>query len=345
MHVLVYRDPAFLNHRPGPYHPERAERLRAVYSWLDAVPPAGIEVRRPAPATEAQILRVHTRAHLDRVTATRGLDSVWLDPDTQTSAGSCDAAFKAAGAVCQAVEAVVRGEGAGAFALVRPPGHHAERDAAMGFCLFNNVAVAAAHALSELSIRRVLILDPDVHHGNGTQRTFWLRDRVLYASTHRWPFYPGTGTVDEVGAGPGEGYTVNFPLPEGQGDADLVFLYRDVLGPLVDVFRPELILVSAGFDTWAADPIGGMKVTEAGYRALFEVFRGWADRHCPGRIVFALEGGYDLDGVVAGVRAGLDALLGHGEVVDPGAPGEAAKKTADEVRKTLAPYWPGVFPT
>jgi len=192
----------------------------------------------------------------------------------------------------------------------------------MGFCLFNNVALAAAHAVEALGRRRVLVLDPDVHHGNGTQRAFYGRRDVLYVSSHRFPFYPGTGWFDELGTGEGEGFTVNLPLPPGMGDADFHHLYDRVVGPIVAEYRPELILISAGFDTWKRDPLGGMRVTEDGYAALFGLFRRWADAHCPGRIAATLEGGYDPAGLVAGVRVALEILSGERpapEGIDAGA--------------------------
>jgi acetoin utilization deacetylase AcuC-like enzyme len=278
---------------------------------------------------------------VDRIGATAGQDRVQLDPDTATSAGSYEAAVRGAGAVIQATEAVVDGTARGAFALVRPPGHHAESVQAMGFCLFNNVAVAAAHALGELVCRRVLILDPDVHHGNGTQRSFWESRDVLYVSSHRYPFYPGTGWFDQAGSGAGEGYTLNLPMPGAMGDADFLHLYREVVGPVVGQFQPDLILVSAGFDTWQHDPLGGMSVTADGYRALFGLFLRWAADHCPGRLVFALEGGYDPAGVVVGVRAALELSAGvreaPGDLEAPPAP--QAREIARRARATLSPHW------
>lgn len=346
MDVLILRDAAFLDHRPGAGHPERPERLRAIYQDLDAHPVPGTTTEAPTEAPDEAILRVHDAAYLKRIAATAGVPETWLDPDTRTSPGSYAAARLAAGAAVGAVDAVLEGRAGGAFALVRPPGHHAEADAAMGFCLLNNVAIAAAHAVADGGLSRVLVLDPDVHHGNGTQRSFWRRRDVLYVSTHRHPFYPGTGWVDEVGAGDGEGFTVNLPIPAGMGDADLVHLYRSVVEPVVDAYRPELILVSAGFDTYLADPLGGMRMTGAGYLALFRLYRSWAERHCPGRLALALEGGYDLAGLVLGVRAGLTAMteapgaLGDPEALaDLGEPSEAARRTATRVRVAQSPYW------
>jgi acetoin utilization deacetylase AcuC-like enzyme len=339
--ALVLRSDACVAHDPGPGHPERSARLLAVHDDLDARPIAGTLSREPRRATDAELARVHSRALIERVKATASREIDLLDSDTTTSRGSWEAARTAAGAVLDAVESTCSGASSGAFALVRPPGHHARPDAAMGFCLFNNVAVAAEHAVRELGCRRVLVLDPDVHHGNGTQEAFWRRRDVLYVSSHRWPFYPGTGAIDEIGEGDGEGFTVNLPLAGGLGDADLLAGYREIVEPIVSQWRPDLILVSAGFDTWHRDPLGGMRVTEAGFRALAALFVRWSREHCPGRIVFALEGGYALDGVVAGVRAGIEAMTGAGprdEEVE-GAPSWAARAMTSEARALLVDHW------
>jgi len=315
-----------------------------VHGDLDRRPVAGTTTAAPRPATRRELLALHSPAHLDAVERTAGLPRCRLDADTATSARSFEAACLAAGAAIGATEAVLSGAARGAFALVRPPGHHAEAGAAMGFCLFNNVAVAAAHAVAECGCRRVLILDPDIHHGNGTQHAFDERADVLYVSSHRFPYYPGTGWFDETGRGPGAGFTLNLPMPMGLGDADLLHLYRRAVGPVVAAFRPELILVSAGFDTWAADPLGDLAITAAGFAALYALFRGWADEHCPGRLVCALEGGYDPAGVVAGVRAALEACAareaGPSEV--DGEIGAAARQIAERSRAVMAPWWPAL---
>jgi len=339
--TLVYRDPLFLRHDPGRGHPENARRLQAVYDSLDASPVAGAKTVAPRAATEAEIGRVHRAAYRQEIASTAGRPHVQLDPDTATSPDSYEAALRAAGAAVQAVEAVVADEASGAFALVRPPGHHAEADEARGFCLFNNVAVAAAHALEAGGLRRVLVVDPDVHHGNGTQHAFWEREEVLYVSSHRYPFYPGTGAVHEIGGGPGHGYTVNLPMRSGSGDADLLYLYAKLVDPIVDEYHPDLILVSAGFDTWMRDPIGGFRVTERGFAALYALFRRWADRSCPGRLVCVLEGGYDPDGVVRGVRSALGALTAEstGDVRVEGHVSDAAVNVARQARHFLAPHW------
>ncbi len=342
--TLILRASDFLDHDPGPQHPERAGRLLAVHADLDenAVPATAFE--HPRAASSAEIERVHSRAHRSRIAATAGLARVQLDPDTATSPRSHEAALLAAGAALVATERVVAGEAAGSFALVRPPGHHALRDAAMGFCLFNNVAIAAEHAVAELGCRRVLILDPDVHHGNGTQAAFWGRRDVLYVSSHRFPFYPGTGDVDEIGEGDGAGFTINLPLPAGATDSDILHAYREVVAPVVNAWEPDLVLVSAGFDTWAWDPMGGMLMTAPGYRAMFDLFASWATAHGRGRIAAVLEGGYNLSGVVAGVRATLEAFTGA-PVAEPLVetdPSPAARACVAQARQHLAPYWPSL---
>lgn len=341
MPTLVYRDPIFLRHDPGPGHPESARRLQAVCDDLDARPLPGVETRAPRAATTAEVTRLHDPAYLELVRRTADRAHTQLDPDTGTSRDSYAAALKAVGATLGGVEAVVSGEADGAFALVRPPGHHAETDRARGFCLFNNVALAAAHALHEGGLRRILVLDPDVHHGNGTQHAFWEREEVLYVSSHRYPFFPGTGAADEIGAGAGHGYTVNLPLQPLCGDVDLLYLYETIVDPIVREYRPELILVSAGFDTWHGDPLGGLRLTERGYRALFALFRRWADAWCPDRLVCTLEGGYDPAGVVAGVRAALGALTPEEapEEQIEGHVHDGVVHVARHVRRALHPYW------
>jgi len=340
--TLILRDDRFLEHDPGPGHPERRARLEAVYASLDAEPIAGTTSATPRAATREQLLAVHTAAHVAQVESSAGQAHTQLDADTAASAGSHQAALLAAGGAIQAVEAVLADQAQGAFVLCRPPGHHAEASGAMGFCLFNNAALAAEHAVRQLGCRRVLVVDPDVHHGNGTQHSFWERADVMYVSSHRFPYFPGTGASGEVGAGAGAGYTLNLPLPAGLGDADLVHLYRSCVSPVVRRFAPELIIVSAGFDTWHKDPLGDLALTEAGFAALFSIFRGWAEESCPRRMVALLEGGYALDGVVAGVRAGLSVMSAASPpalAVD-GAVSDAARRVEREVRRALSPHWP-----
>ena len=352
MGVHLYADDFFLRHDAGPGHPENSRRLATVMRDLEAEPIDGVVIHHPREATREQLVRVHGEGHVDKIAATEGIARVILDPDTSTCADSYRVALRAAGAAIEATEDVVAGRAEGAFALVRPPGHHAESDEPMGFCLFNNIAVAAAHAIDELGLSRVLVLDPDVHHGNGTQEIFFGRRDVLFVSSHRYPFYPGTGWFDELGTAGGTGYTVNLPMPPLLGDPDLIHIYAEVVGPIVEEYQPELILVSAGFDTWHRDPLGMMKVTETGYEALFRLFRTWSLRHCPGRIVLVLEGGYEPRGVVAGVRAALRVLTepascsleGVAHFDDLGSPSESALAVVENARRVLSPHWMALHP-
>ncbi len=301
-------DPAYLLHLAGPMHPESPGRLRAIHQVLQAAPIAGVHRAEPRRATREELLRVHEAAHVDRVLSLAGQEAQ-LDPDTAMSAGSTEAALLAAGAGAQLVLDVMKGEADNGFALVRPPGHHAVASHAMGFCLFNNVAVAAEAALAA-GAQRVLVLDWDVHHGNGTQSSFYSRRDVLFCSSHQFPFYPGSGAPTEIGEGEGEGYTVNVALPGGQGDADYGAVFHEVFLPRALRYRPDLILVSAGFDPHRADPLGGMNVTERGFASMCSAVKSLAKEVCGGKLVLMLEGGYDLDGLAQSVHACVEVLAG-----------------------------------
>ena len=339
MRVGFYDHPAFREHDAGVGHPERPERLEALLRGLRE---AGLLERLaplpPRPATAAELLRVHTDEHVALVASTAGR-TFRFDPDTQAGPHSYQAALLAAGAVVDAVDRVLDGAIDRAFCAVRPPGHHATPGRAMGFCLFNNVAVAAAHALGR-GLGRVMIVDFDVHHGNGTQDVFYGDPRVLYVSSHAFPFYPGTGALDEVGEGRGRGFTVNLPLPPGMGDPEYARLYRTVVEPIGRAFDPELVLVSAGFDAHRGDPLAGMDLTRAGYAELTDVCLAIASGAARGRLVAALEGGYDLDAIAGAGTAVAAGLLGdaHERLACP------ARGRVDPLleacRKTLAPYWP-----
>lgn len=305
MTVSVVRDPIYAAHDPGAGHPESPARVRAIDAALRASDLALHEI--PArPATREELARVHTPAYLDQLHALRGR-SASLDPDTHLSPRSVDAALAAAGGTIELVRAVARGEAPPGLALVRPPGHHALGDRAMGFCLINNVAVAAQALRAEGLAERIAIYDFDVHHGNGTEAIFYGDPNVLYCSTHQWPFYPGTGARDDTGRGRGEGATLNVPLPEGTGDARMIEVTLDVLGPRLVDFAPDLILISAGFDPYEDDPLGGFQVTVSGFRELALRWRDLAERLTGGKIAGVLEGGYDLDGLGASVTALLEA--------------------------------------
>lgn len=290
-------------------YPEHPGRLTAIRGLLDAEPIDGVRLASGGPASREQLLRVHTASYVDSIYEMRGR-SAWLDVDTTAvSAGSVEAAEVAAGCAIKAVEAVVRKEADAAFALVRPPGHHAEPVRARGFCLFNNVAVAAAHAQSELGCPRVLIIDWDAHHGNGTQEIFWADPDVMFFDIHRAaPFYPGSGHIEEVGAGLGEGTTINVPVPGGAGDLAYVKAFREILEPAADWFKPDLVLVSAGFDPHRFDL--SLNLGYDGFAAMTGIVRSIADKHCDGRLALVLEGGYHLESLSRGVHTVLSVLAG-----------------------------------
>lgn len=291
-------------------YPEHPRRLRAVMELLDKDPIPGLRFESGKCATRTQLGRVHTTAFLDDISALRG-QNAWLDVDTTAvSPGSVEAAEVAAGTSIAAVEAVVEGRTQSAFALVRPPGHHAEPVRSRGFCLFNNIAVAAAHAQAALGCPRVLIIDWDAHHGNGTQDIFWADPDVMIFDIHRAaPFYPGSGNLEEVGAGLGEGTTVNVPMPGGAGDVAYLKALREILVPAAEYFKPDLILVSAGFDAHWYDL--ALNVSYEGFAAMTGVVQALADRLCGGRLAFILEGGYNLESLAYGVHAVLRTLVGQ----------------------------------
>lgn len=291
-------------------YPEHPGRLSAIKAWLDNYPVPGVRVEQgAAPATYEQLSRVHTTSYLDHLFSLEG-QRAWLDRDTTAvSPDSIHAATTAAGNAIAAVESVMTGKSDSAFALVRPPGHHAEPVRARGFCLLNNVAIAAAHAHAKLGCERILIVDWDAHHGNGTQEIFWADPDVLFFDTHcAAPFYPGSGLLQDVGEGMGEGYTINVPLPEAAGDIAFEKVFREILVPAADYFKPDLVLVSAGFDPHRNDM--AFNVSYDGFRMMASIVRDIADRHCQGRIACVLEGGYNLTSLGRGVHAVLEVLAG-----------------------------------
>ena len=336
---LLY-DERFLLHRAPPGHPEHEGRLEAIMARLEEEGLAARSTRVPArPATREELLAVHTVEHLAGVRATASRQFTQLDPDTYARRESEEAALLAAGGLVDLAAHVVAGELSNAFGLVRPPGHHAEADRAMGFCLFNNVAVAA-RAAQRRGARRVLIVDWDLHHGNGTQNTFWDDPDVLYFSTHQYPFYPGTGSIGETG-GPGAmGRTANVAWPGGMGDAEYLAAVERVLLPIAKAFSPNVVLVSAGFDAAAGDLLGDMRITPHGYAAMTARLVDLAG----GRVVLALEGGYNLNAIAASAAACLRVLLGEAPAqTDFGAPSPLAARILDEVIRAQAPFWPSVF--
>ena len=308
----IVKDERYLNHFPGFGHVESPERLKAIYARLDEEDATGLyRTIEPMPASMKELEWNHTRKYVERIKATDGKELAHLDPDTSTSKDSWQAAILAAGGILKAMELIHNGEIKNAIALVRPPGHHAERDKAMGFCLFNNVAIGAYYAKNVLGLKRILIVDWDLHHGNGTQNSFYEDKEVLYISTHQFPHYPGTGRLDQTGTGHGVGYTVNIPLYPGAGDEVYAAIFRRIIIPIAKAYSPEFILVSAGFDTYYQDPLGGMRCTEKGFAYFTRCLLDIAEECCQGRAIFCLEGGYSLKGLRDGVYSMLRECAGE----------------------------------
>jgi len=312
-------DDCYLEHDPGSRHPESPLRLRAVQAALAAHETVERWQRlQPRPASREELEMVHRPGLIERVEKAARRAPAYLDPDTVVSSRSYHTALEAAGGVLECVEAIASGALTRGFAFVRPPGHHAEPDKAMGFCLFNNVALGAAYARRFHGMKRIAIVDIDLHHGNGTQAAYYFDPGVLYVSTHQFPFYPGTGDFGETGADEGKGFTVNLPLPAGTGDDTFVPLYGRIVASILDQYRPELILVSAGFDAYFRDPLGGLRVTSSGYaRAAASLIQA-ADRSAGGRICFVLEGGYSTEGLQSCTRSVMREIEQDRETREPG---------------------------
>lgn len=327
---LVY-DPIYLEHDTG-NHVEVAARLKEV-TW--SLGNSGVKQRlveiHPTPASREELSLVHTIEHISQIEKMAQSGGGWLDADTVMSSASYKVALYAAGGVLNAVDTVMERKVDSAFALVRPPGHHATRTSAMGFCLFNNIAIAARQSLRKYGLDRILIVDFDVHHGNGTQDAFYDDPAVLYFSTHQYPFYPGTGRIDEVGVGKGIGTTVNVPLPAWCGDEEYSQVFQQILVPVAHRFQPELILVSAGYDAHWLDPIGSMQLSVSGFAQMVQILKRLALDLCQGRLVFVLEGGYHIPALARSIKATLEVLLGEVEIDDPlGKPPQGRKAPAVE---------------
>lgn len=343
----IVKDNRYLHHSAGFAHPESPERLAAVYEMLDN-PLMSWKFKdiEPREATHKEIESIHTPSYVEFIASTAGKRSVYLDPDTATSPETYEIAKLAVGGVCNAIDCVMEGKVDNAFALVRPPGHHAEKDTAAGFCVFNNIAIGAMHAISKYNLKRILIIDWDLHHGNGTQHSFYGDQRILYFSTHQYPYYPGTGSISESGRGQGEYYTINVPLTPGAGDAVFVKIFRKILQPVAMEFKPELILLSAGFDTYFKDPLGGMRVTSEGFAAMTRILLNIADACCKGRLVAVLEGGYHVDGLTKSVKAVLQEMLDETHfsderlsLLEKEVDDETYQLIIDKVIARINPYW------
>lgn len=319
--VTVYStDPTFAEHEYTGYsHPEHPGRIRAVWDTLQATDLVSeFQFLPPVAAKREALHMAHSATYIDQLAWVAGQDRlVLIDHDTYALPQSYDIARLAAGATVQVTEAVINGQADNGLAVVRPPGHHATIDRAMGFCLLNNVAVAARIAQHIHHVERILIVDYDVHHGNGTQDIFYDDAGVYFLSTHQSPFYPGTGHIKEIGKGAGEGYTLNIPMPGGQGDRNYLRVFDEIIMPAARRYQPQLILVSAGFDAHWVDPLANMRLSLTGYAQLDQRLIQLANELCNGKIVFVMEGGYDLQALAHGIANIGYALLGHDIVRDP----------------------------
>jgi acetoin utilization deacetylase AcuC-like enzyme len=339
----IVKDRRYLDHHMGHFHVETPQRLEVIYRMIDEKIPFSLESIKPRPATEKELTLIHTPYHVNMVKSTSGKEHVQLDPDTSTSAKSWEVACLASGGVLNAVDSIMEGNIQNGFALVRPPGHHAEASRAMGFCLFNNIAIGAAHLLKEHGINRILVVDWDLHHGNGTQNSFYDSAELLYFSTHQYPHYPGTGHWNEVGEGKGEGFTVNVPLRAGKTDGDYLHIFQHILRPIVSEYKPEFVLVSAGFDIYEGDPLGGMQITPQGFAALAADLLDLASTFSRKRILCVLEGGYDLRGLQDGTEQVLYQLAGEASqpAIDPDV-SSATDQELSRVIETQKKFWPSI---
>jgi acetoin utilization deacetylase AcuC-like enzyme len=340
LRTALVSDRRYLRHFAGRSHPERPQRVEAMIEMIEHLGRSALLSLAPREATPEELALCHDPAYIAAVERTAAVARYDFDPDTHTCPDSYRTAVLAAGGVLTAVEAVMDGAADNAFAIVRPPGHHALARRAMGFCLFNNVAIAARWLLQRRGLGRVAVVDWDVHHGNGIQDIFYDSRAVLYFSTHQFPFYPGTGSLDEVGVGEGAGFTVNVPMPATFGDDEYLRIFDAVLAPILRQYRPEFILISSGFDAHHRDPLGGMRVTEAGFAAMARRVKRLAAECCKGRMVAALEGGYDLQALADSGRMVIEELGREADEPDkPTADGERVIPIVERSHYFLAPYW------
>lgn len=338
--TAVVTDRKYLKHFPGRAHPERPRRLEVMIEMAESLKRPDLHFLMPREATVDEVALVHDPGYIASVERTASLDRYDFDPDTHTSRDSYQTALLSAGGVLTAVEAVLDGAAENAFALVRPPGHHALPNRAMGFCFFNNVAIAAEWLLRKRGLRRVMVVDWDLHHGNGTQDIFYDTSELLYTSTHQFPHYPGTGSLQERGAGEGLGYTVNAPMPAEFGDAEYLRVFDELILPIGRAYKPEFILISAGFDCHYRDPLGAMAVTEHGFQQMTRRVRRLAAECCGAKVVAVLEGGYDLEALA---NSGKEVLEEFGrdedEPIEFPAGGERVIPIIERAQKGVGQFW------
>jgi len=351
--IGIVHDPIYIEHMPGTWHPESPQRLSSIYEMLKNEEVKELyESIQPRKATREEIQLIHSSRHFDRIAATEGKAATFLDPDTITSERSFEAALYAVGGVLSGIDRIMEekieapeGYPGEVFALIRPPGHHAEADWAKGFCLFNNIAIGTQYAIEHYGIERVLIADWDLHHGNGTQHAFEQDSRVLYFSTHQYPYYPGTGSMNEVGIGEGSGYTINVPLFPGHGDEEYYRIFKSILVPVAELFKPQLVMVSAGFDTYFGDPLGGMQLSPTGFSALARLLQTIARKHAGSRMLLTLEGGYHIKGQTQSIEAIIRTFAGVAPVDNGFAErelqsiGKMAERTIESVMAIQREYW------
>ncbi|MBU2550825.1 MAG: histone deacetylase [Proteobacteria bacterium] len=318
--IGIVRDNRFLEHETGLVHPEQAFRLKAIYKMLDRDFGDALVRIRPWPAAIDELEMVHTPAYIEKLLTTADYDFTYLAPDTPASSRSYLAAWLAVGGCLRALESLMSGECDCVFALIRPPGHHALPDRASGFCIFNNLAIAARQGQKAFGLDRILIVDWDIHHGNGIQQIFYEEREVFYFSSHYIGSFPHTGDLDEAGLGPGLGYTVNIPLPKNLADDDILHCYREVLGPIIRRYRPQIIMVAAGFDGHFRDPLGHLGLTEKGYGGLTRLLLDCGDEVGGPPLLLALEGGYDITALAESVRAVLRVLTSDRGESEPDIP-------------------------
>ncbi len=337
----IVLDRTFLRHSTPAGHPERPQRIEAILEAVQRWSPSGQLVRvAPLPAQEEWLIAVHTHEHWQRIHATSGQTVSQLDPDTYTGPDSFETATLAAGSAVALTDELLQGNIHSGFALIRPPGHHAESNRVMGFCLFNNVAVAADWAIRNGGVEKVAIVDFDVHHGNGTQEIFYTRSDVLYLSAHQYLFYPGTGHFNQLGEGQGKGFTVNFPLRSGAGNPFYCTLFGDLVLPIVRQFDPQLILVSAGYDAHKDDPLAGMNLDVEGFGQLVHLLDSLAQEVCQGRILFVLEGGYNLKALSEAVVCTMDTSMApRTSPIKGNEQTDEYLSYREQARRVFSPYW------